>query len=281
MKRSSSLALLAAGRVSDSLLLRIPSLADYLGPIRSSSLRLASRIANILGAGHPVDSTEAFTSSETIIISVPSNWLPQVVDDLVEAPLDWKSKTVLMCDSDLDSCSLNKLAFAGAETGSISQIHDAEENLFVIEGSRKALRIAKHLLQAPGIKIVTMDSGRKPLFDAAISFATTLALPLITASAETLRACGMEQNDSYHVADKLFQRTLRTYLKAGRKGWEGALPDENSSALRQQMIALMERSPLLASYFFENAVRATEILRQNPTWIKAMENDVFRKAAGD
>ena len=73
MKKAKSVALIGAGKLTDSPLSRFYWLSDRLGPVKSSSFRLASRIANQLRAGHPVKDFEEFHSSELILVCVPES----------------------------------------------------------------------------------------------------------------------------------------------------------------------------------------------------------------
>jgi len=280
MKKQAPIALLAAGRTRDSFLRRVPNVAERLGPVGSSSLRLASRIVNILQAGVPVDSLEAFAQATVILISVPDSWLEQFQDELLRCQFSWKGKCVLLFESKLDSGALGKLAEAGAAVGSITYVPLFDDKLVVLEGSRKAVQEGRKLMTSPGIRVLTMDAGRKSLFSAGTGFATSLALPLLAASVETLRASGIEQNDALALAEKLFQKTLRVYLKSGRKGWEGPLPAQDIEGVRSQVQALFRESPQLASYYYENAIKVSEILKQDPAWIREVVKEVHLKAAG-
>ena len=54
MKRAQSVGLIGTGSLTDSPLTRFWWLSERLGPVKSASYRVASRIANMLQAGHPV-----------------------------------------------------------------------------------------------------------------------------------------------------------------------------------------------------------------------------------
>ncbi|MBV6431762.1 MAG: hypothetical protein IANPNBLG_01895 [Bryobacteraceae bacterium] len=280
MKRLAPIALLAAGKVRDSFLRRAPVVKERLGPVRSSSYRLASRISNILGAGFPVEHLDAFASCGVILISSPEHSICGAIEELAEAELDWKTKTVLLCNSACDSEALRRLGEAGAATGSITPVDGPDGRLYVAEGDRKAIAQARILVAAHGVKVIPMDHGRKSLYLAGVNFATGLALPLLAASVETLRATGVEQNDAVVIAERLFQRTLRAYVKGGRRAWEGELVVKNQQAIRRQVRSLFEVSPHLAAYFFQNAMQAVKLFRQDPQWLKELAEDAYPKAQG-
>lgn len=281
MRTFQSVALLAAGKIRDSFLRNIPSLEEILGPVKSSSLRLASRICGILGSGHPVDTLGAFDRSDLILISVPEPWLPAAVDELLESPILWKNKTVLLCDADLESTALSKLAFVGATIGSLTPLDGLDCKLFVAEGDRRAVRVAKQLVETDGVRVLTIETGKKAHYRAGVAFATSLAMPLLTACVETFRASGLDQNEATMVASRLFSRTMRSYVKAGRRSWEGSLVGKDVETLRSQVQALFQTNPLLASYFYENSVMAVRLMRQDPKWLAKLAAEVYPKAAGD
>jgi predicted short-subunit dehydrogenase-like oxidoreductase (DUF2520 family) len=279
MNRVAPFALLAAGKIRDSFLLRVPRLAERLGPVRSSSFRLASRISNFLGAGYSVESFDEFERSRVILVAMPKPWLPVIVEELAGLNWDWKTKTVLLCDGPQDSTALERLALRGAATGSIVAIPPVTEAVYLVEGDRRALREARTLVGDPGTRMITMARGQRALFEAGMSFATSLALPLLIASAESLRASGINQNDAQFLVERLFQKTLRGFLKGGRKAWEGPLSVQDCDQLLLQVQALFRESPLLATYFFENAVLVSQVFKQDPAWLHPLAAAVYPEAS--
>lgn len=277
--RSESIALLIAGKSRCPFLKRGPHLSQILGPVRSTSYRLASRIANSLGAGMAVPDWEPFDECEIIVVSMPEPVVLPALDELLDAPIRWKNKIVLLCGSQLDSGALGKFAYVGASTASLTAVPGLEDRISIIEGDRRAANAARRLLEQPGMKVVAMNRGKKALLEAAITFATGMALPLLTASVETLRACGMSTNDSLHVSERLFQHTLRVYSRAGRNGWDGPLSLEDQEAVRRQLKALCLLDPLLASYFFENAHHVVRLFRKDPAWVQELQSETGQKAS--
>ncbi|MBL8229774.1 MAG: DUF2520 domain-containing protein [Bryobacterales bacterium] len=242
---------------------------------------MASRICGILGGGHPVDTFDEFHNCELILISVPEPWLPAVVDELVETSIPWKGKTVLLCDEEMESTALAKLAYAGARTGSLTLADRSETKLFIAEGDRRAVRDAKRLVERGEMRVLTIETGRKRHYRAGTAFATTLAMPLITACVETLRASGLDQNDATMIANKLMSRSMRSYIQAGRRSWEGPLVGQDLDTVRKQVQALFQINPLLASYFYENSVLAVQLMRHDPEWLANLAAEVYPRVAGD
>src|SRR5579863_291978 len=127
MKKAQSVGLIGTGSLTDSPLTRFWYLPERLGPVKSASFRVASRIANMLHAGHPVKDYAEFEDCNLILICVPEETISQVVSDLVSSEISWPGKAVVLCSTWLDSGELQKLAALGASIGSISSIPGFDE----------------------------------------------------------------------------------------------------------------------------------------------------------
>src|ERR1700730_10677150 len=103
MKKPPPVALLCAGNLTDSASTRFRGLAASLGPVKSSSLRLASRFANILRAGHAVADYETFRECPILLVAVPDAAAADTIRDLSCADLDWTRASVVLCSTALES----------------------------------------------------------------------------------------------------------------------------------------------------------------------------------
>src|ERR1700683_4971748 len=122
MKKAKSVGLIGAGSLTDSPLTRFWGLSERLGPVKSASYRVASRIANMLQAGHPVKDYAEFESCVLILVCVPEETVPKTVSEMLSAGISWKGKAVFLCSTWLDSGDLRELAARGASVGSIGTI---------------------------------------------------------------------------------------------------------------------------------------------------------------
>lgn len=242
MNKSRSLALVAAGSLSRSLLNRLPVLARDLGPVLTPCHRLASRVVNVLRAGYPVENYEALQQAHTLLIAVPDELLGEVVSALERSAPEWAGKVVLLCDSLLESLELEPLARRGAATGSVNPIAGLSKR-YVVEGDRPAVRAARHLIHDEHARAFEIPRGRKAVFLAALIFAGPLLLAPLDASAQCLRAAGLPAPVCHGVTEQLIQRALRSYLHGGRRAWGGLPPPHD--ALRQ-LAALEAADPALA-----------------------------------
>ncbi len=249
------LALVGAGPVSRSFLVRLPWVTEQIGPVFSFSYRLASRIANSLRAGFPVADYGAFEDVRTFLICVPVRLLPRAVDQLLASPIDWRHRTVLVCDAEQDSRALAALAARGAATASLAPLEGFEANWLLLEGDRSALIAARRLLAHREVRLLELRPNRKAAYLAGIAFLGVLSIPTLSAANDCFRQAGLSPHLTAQLIERLSQRTLRGFLKSGRKSLAGLMIHADPAALEQF-------SPGLAA-MWADAVRAAARTRRH------------------
>src|SRR5215472_5016653 len=202
MKKAKSVALIGAGKVTDSSLSRFYWLTDRLGPVKSTSFRLASRIANHLRAGHAVKDYTEFNDCDLILIFVPREMLPDVLRELVVSEIDFRRKSVLLCCAWLDSSELAEVAAHGASVASIEAIPGFEEHRYLIEGDRAAVRASRRLVEHGERRAVVIERSLKPLYMAALTWTGSVMFSVVWAAAESLRYAGVKPLVSASILEK-------------------------------------------------------------------------------
>ena len=240
--------LIASGQIKKSLIARLPRLLEQLGPIKSSSYRVASRMANTIRAGHPVENWEEFRNCAHVFLTVPDKELQQIVAGMLASHVNWEQKAVVLCDTLADSSELRQLAGQGAMAASLDSLEGFDDRRFVAEGHRGALRELRRLLEHAGAKVLELKPHRKPVYLAGLASATSLVTPLLVASDETLRLAGIRSKEAQAIIERAVLRTIRGFLKAGRKSWSGPLADRRYTSVKAQIDALEKVDPLLAEY---------------------------------
>jgi predicted short-subunit dehydrogenase-like oxidoreductase (DUF2520 family) len=256
MKKAKSVALIGAGKLTDSALSRFYWLSDRLGPVKSSSFRLASRIANQLRAGHPVKDFAEFHSAELILVCVPAPMLPDVVIELAAAPIDFDGKAVVLSSAWLDSSELRQLSALGAAVGSICPIPGFDDLRYLVEGDRPAVLRTRRLVEHRGQRAVAIERFLKPFYLAALTCTGSVLFSVLMAADKSLRLAGVPPADSSNILEKQVIRTLRSFVRAGRT----TLPA--SDELSRQVRALAAMDPNLAHYM-EQSARLAESLVEN------------------
>jgi predicted short-subunit dehydrogenase-like oxidoreductase (DUF2520 family) len=234
-------------------------LIDFLGPIKAQTFRVASRLANNLRAGYSVKTFEELDDSRVILIAVPDSLLAETVEDLVRSRINWHGKVAVLCGSSRDCSELRRLVSSGAATASLEEI-EGMQGQFVAEGHRMGVREIRALVQPRGTKIFELRESQKALYHAGVSFATNLIVPLVESSFECLMRAGLSSTTASAVITVLTERSVRGYLKAGRKARSGRLAVDSSVEATREADALARIDPLLSEYFRQNMSYAIQAL---------------------
>src|ERR1700761_9544568 len=99
MKKRSRIGLVVEGNSTNSAILRLPRLAEELGAIKSTQLRVARRLSNFLRAGYGVATYEDLQASKLILVRVPDNMAPRIVQELCASELDFKHLAIVLCET--------------------------------------------------------------------------------------------------------------------------------------------------------------------------------------
>src|SRR5579862_2734392 len=186
MKKAQSVGLIGTGSLTDSPLTRFWWLPERLGPVKSASYRLASRIANMLQAGHPVKDYAEFESCTLILVYVPEETVPQVISEMASSGISWRGKAVVLCSTWLDSGELRDLSALGASVGSIGIIPGFEDDQYLVEGDPFAIRQSKSLVEHRERRVLAIERSRKPIFLAALTSTGALLFALLQVASEAL-----------------------------------------------------------------------------------------------
>lgn len=261
------LGLIGSGKVASSEFARLPGLREQLGPVKSHSLRFASRIANGIGAGKPVRRYEDLSGCRLVCVAVPDEEAPVVVSALAASGMEWGARTVLLLDTWLDSSVLHPLSRLGAETGSICHAETPGDGRCLVEGSRGALIEAKRLLARGGFRVQTVEPHAKPLVMAALTLSESLVFPLLAGAEECLRLGGIPPLQAAGFLTRAVARAARSYGKSRRKGWTGALASGDSALLQRQIVAVSEADPRTARLLLEVGMEALRYFGRDASWL--------------
>ncbi len=267
MRKSRLVALVGAGQLSRSCVTRLSGLPEQLGPVMAPSYRLASRLVNRIRAGFAVQRYEDFENCRTVLISVPDALVPKTVSEMAAAEMEWKDRVVLLLDSNLDSSELEPLANAGAAAGSLTPVRGFDHR-YIVEGHRDAVKEARRLIHDQRSRVFEVQSERKALYLAALSFSTRLFVPLADAAVQCLRASGLNSAVASAIAERLFHKTLRSYLHAGRKSWSGPVAVSDQREMCRQIEALEALDPVLAQFFRASAALTLERFERDSGWLE-------------
>jgi predicted short-subunit dehydrogenase-like oxidoreductase (DUF2520 family) len=225
MKKQSLVGLVVEGNSTNSTILRLPRLAEDVGPIKSTAPRVARRLSNWLRAGYAVAEYEQLVESYMILIRVPDVGLPRVVEELCSAELNFRSLSVVLCESWIFSDALAPLRQKGASVATIMPVHSTRRRWFVVEGDPPALRSLRQFISKNEGKTLELRSGRKECYFAAELLATALPVPLLAAAQLALRKAGISGNHLQFLMEAMAEKLFRDLIRASRIKWGGPLAE--------------------------------------------------------
>ena len=214
--RPRSVALVCAGSISRSDITRVPNLVSHLGPIKAGTMRVASRAANTLRAGFPVQRYEELKDTSFILISSPAERAAELISALAGAELEWANRVVVLMGSSLDSSQLGQLQAKGATVASLHLVEFPGTPLCIVEGPDAAVRALQNVT---GVKLLQVRQGEMPQCHAALCLASHCFLPLFDACVQSLFEAGLDVGQAQKFADRLILRSLSGYAKAGKSSW--------------------------------------------------------------
>jgi hypothetical protein len=248
MKKAQSVGLIGTGSLTDTPLTRFWFLPERLGPVKSTSLRVASRVCNMLRGGHPVKDYSEFQDCELVLVYVPDDAVPKIVSELLSAGISWRNKAVVLCSTWLSSDELLPLSPLGAAIGSLSTIPGFDDERYLVEGDSLAIRLCKSLVEGRDRRVVAVERPLKPFYLAALTCNGSLLFALVHAAYESLRHAGITPAFLGPILERQMMRTLRSYLK----GFLRAYPELRE--LPKQLNAVSGADPELA-YYLEQSTR--------------------------
>ena len=241
--------LLASGRMNESTLLRVPQIGPAFGPIAASSKRLASRYANTLRMGWPADSLDAFAGCRLVWIQAPAAELAEWQLALLRSGVDWRGKTVVLLDRDLDSSALAPLAAQGACAASLTHAPLLREEILLGEGDQGALQSLRPLWKASRARVIELKPGQKPVLTAGIAAAEVLIAPVVDLALTCIRMAGVNQAAAKRLAGALVETAVREQFTHGRKSWTSPAAGTRREITMRQLAALRGADPAAAMCF--------------------------------
>ncbi|HLH41095.1 MAG TPA: DUF2520 domain-containing protein [Bryobacteraceae bacterium] len=238
--------LIGAGGLGKSFLARMPGVLRSLGPIKATSPRVARRIGNSLRAGRPVKGYAELSECALVWIALPEAALDGVLREF-SAEANPEGKMIVVCGRRRESESFRKLA-PGARIATLDAI-PGDEGILVAEGDAAVLREIRRLAWAERRRLIEIPSSAKALYSAAVHLASELLLPCFSAAVETLRDAGFSRSQATRVAEGLGLRTIRAYVKAGRKVWNAATAVDLRLARERDLAAIRAANPARAAVY--------------------------------
>ena len=219
MKKQLQAGLIIEGNSTRSAVLRLPNIAEALGPIKSRALRVARRVSNVLRAGYPVAEYEGLQAAQLILIRIPDPEVPRIVEELCRSELIFKKFSFVLCESWLPADVLNPLRARGASVATLLNVPGTGSKWFVVEGQVPAVRQARRFIEANESRALEIRPGTKKNYCAAMLLATAVPVPLFLAAQRALRSSGISGHHLHTLLNAMAQSMFRDLSKGGRAAW--------------------------------------------------------------
>ncbi len=216
MKKPPRVALVVAGSFSESPLARASGLVDSLGPVKASSLRLASRIANKLPAGRAVVDYQEFEACPVVLVNVPDEMSRAIISEMALAGIDWTGKVVVLCSNRLGVAELSRLGQLGAATGSLAVVSGFESQWYLLEGEKSVERQIRPMLVQRGVRVTMIASGEKARYASALDAVGSELGPVLKKASDSLKIAGLANAEALAILENQLLSTLRSYFRSGK-----------------------------------------------------------------
>ena len=270
-----TLSIVGAGRVGTTLGKRLRERGWQIGAVITRSTPTARAAVRAIGAGRPsADLALGVLAADVILLTVPDDALAVVTARLAGIYGSvWRGKIVLHTSGALDSNVLAPLARLGAATGSLHPMQtfggQIVPNLrgvtIAMEGSAKALRVARTLAKTLGGVPVVIAGRDKPAYHLAAVLAAGSAFPLIEISVEMLVSIGFSRRRALETLLPLTRQMLDNIERIGsRAAWTGPLSRGDYATVRKHIAALRRYPPEVRQSYAALALLAGRVLATDP-----------------
>jgi predicted short-subunit dehydrogenase-like oxidoreductase (DUF2520 family) len=283
MKNQRSLGLVVEGNATSSLILRLPSMVEELGPIKAGALRVARRLSNFLRAGYAVGKYDDLQTARTILLRVPDAALPRIIDELCASDLDLKDLAFVLCESCLSTAALAALEKRGAWTATLAPVPTLRKSWFVVEGHSTVLRHLRRFLERNEARAFELRPGAKPLYFAAQIFATMLPMELFAGAQQALRSAGISGNHLHELLEEMSLEMFRSFSNGVRIAWPGAKSGCSPATYLDYLDRLRHTYPQIAASLDEHLrifARHKTAEGSQPVWAKPLANDIASEMKG-
>jgi hypothetical protein len=247
MRKHLQLGLVLEGNATASSVLRLKSVANELGPIKSSGLQVARRVANFLKAGFAINEYKELETARLILLRVPDSVVPRVVQELCLSELPFQQLSFVLCETWLLTEALAPLRKSGAQVASLVATPAAVTPSFVVEGDLPAVRLIRRLLERGEARTIELRPGTKPLYFAANLLLRALPVPLLQLGQQALRDAGVSGNQLSTLLEDMGRQLIDTAQKGSRVNWGGPLLECTNQTAEQYFASLEHDDPKLAA----------------------------------
>jgi len=247
MNQQLQLGVIIEGNSTHSEILRLPSVGQELGPVKSSSIRVARRHSNQIRAGYPVPDYRELHAANLILMKLADSSVERVVEEICASDLPLKGMGFALCESWLQTRVLEPLASRGAHVATILKLPSLSAPRFVVEGDLKAVRQVRRFLARNGARSIEVRPEHKHLMFASELLAMTVPISLLGCAKQVLREAGISGNVLWDILDEMARKMVLDFSRGSRLESSGPVPECSPETTRFHLDILEQTQPSIAS----------------------------------
>lgn len=189
---------------------------------KSGDVKAGGNKLHIPERSYPATNREA---GDLVILAVPDDQIPAVVNQLAESTIEWEGKSVVHCSGARFAETLEPLAAEGARTASMHPVQtfkrgDGAErfrDIYIsLEGDPGLVSELFSLVKEAGAKPLKIDKMQKRALHLAAVIASNYLVTLQYIAEEFLAERGVE--NGFRLVEPLVKQTLENVVKKGAAG---------------------------------------------------------------
>jgi hypothetical protein len=214
MKNNYPLALIASGPTRHNLFSKINGLSAQLGPVKSRSLRVASKVSNALKAGWPCAEWRDILEREFVFVCCPGADLQPIVDEMGRAGNSWSGRTIVFCTAEISAGARAAIDALGGSVVTLSVVRGSREPVVTIDGSDKAAsRVHRILRDAGADALVVRNGAQKDLMDSVASIEAG-SLAILQTATDALCSAGLRGEEARTLAAEAMQEAVKRFTRS-------------------------------------------------------------------
>jgi predicted short-subunit dehydrogenase-like oxidoreductase (DUF2520 family) len=278
--------IIGAGRLGTALGRALAKKGHVIKALTCRGRASAKESRRVIGRGRIYrHNAAAAARGQVIFLCLADDQVRKVAAELARANIDWTRKIVFHTSGLLSSGALALLKEKGAATASFHPVQSFARKdtppayfkgiYFGLEGERRALTLARKIVQQLGGHPLTLRPNQKPYYHAACSMTSNFLVILLNAATHLLIQAGIEEKKALKLLLPLAEGTLHNVKKFDiSSSLTGPILRGDAASIKAHLEAL-RRFPDYAEAYKKLGLLALQMARKKgltPKKIKTLRN---------
>lgn len=240
------------------------------GDVLCRSTGRSEAAVQLIGQGRPKSAWNDLKPADIFLISVPDDRIRQADEMLAQTGLIGPQTVVFHCSGSLTSDELSHAVMAGAAVASIHPVMTFAEPAAAadqfknvpcfVEGDDAACSVLISAFETIGGKVHRIDPAGKPLYHAALVFASNYLLALLNVSERLLVTAGLGSDEALAALRPLVNTTVANAFTLGLPAsLTGPIVRGDAAVIQQHIEELGSLDPQLALLYRFLGIEAAKL----------------------